>query len=136
MSRYRSSALRVPDEAHRVATFNSDGELLDVNGASYEVPTANLSFPPPVVLTPNNSAGTATVNLSTANYASGTRVYIEPTASAGTHNVTITADGSFVDNEGAAVQQCVLNASGAFAICDIIGGVTVLAAYKGADLTT
>ena len=136
MSRFRSDALKVPDTAHRVATLNSDGELLNATGDALEMPAANLGFPAPVVLTPNNSAGAASVNLSTPDYPTGTRVYVQPTSNASTHNVTITAEGSFVDVAGSAVQQCVINANGGFAIFDMIGGVSVLAVYKGCDLTT
>jgi hypothetical protein len=145
MARYRHKPLRVPNAAAQVATYNANGVLLDANGdplvldggslAAQSVERSAAAFPTPILLQPDNSEEPVTVDLATAAYDSGTRIYIEPVATAVTNTVTITPDGSLVDPEGVAVEQCVLNAAGSFAICDIIGGVTVLSAYKGADLT-
>lgn len=124
---YGHDELLVPPGAKHVATYDENGKLLKMEGTD--------PAPQSHVVKPNNASAPVTVSLA-SGYATGSRVFIEPTASAVTNTVTITPKGSFVDPEGAAVDQCVLNAAGSFAICDIVGGVTVLSAYKGADLTT
>lgn len=125
MSKYRFDPLRVPDEAVCVATLDADGNLLNKAGS----PIAQT-----VVLRPDNSEAPATVDLSTAGYPSGTRIIVEDVNGATAQSITVTALGSFINAAGTAVDQVILDTDDGFAILDIAGGVTVVAASKGADL--
>lgn len=123
--RYRSGALKVPTEAAQVATRDSNGRHL--------LPDGSALAPQSIVVQPNNASAPQTVSLT--SYPTGTRIFVEPTNSPATQNVTITPKGSFVGPTGSAITQCVLTSAGGFAICDIIGGITVLSVYKGATLS-
>lgn len=124
--RYRFEPLLVPDEADVVATLDGDGNLLKKDGSQ---------APQIVVIKPDNSEGVADVDLDEAAYPTGTRVVIEDVHGAASNNITVTPLGSFVDPDGVAVDQVVINADDGYAILDIVGGLTVVSASKGVDLT-
>lgn len=125
--RYRHEPLRVPDAAESVATYDSDGNLLNKAG--------DATAPQTILINPDNSEDPAEVDLDDLDYPSGTRVVVEDVNGATANDITVTPKGSFVDVEGTAVTQVVIDTDDGYAILDIVGGLTVLAAYKGATLS-
>lgn len=124
--KYRFNALKTASNAARVATYDEDGNLLALDSEN--------RAPRKFVIEPDNSAGVATVNLSTG-YVDGDRILIQDVHGATANSITVTPLGSFVDTAGSAVGQVVIDTDDGFAILEIANGLTVLAAYKGADLT-
>lgn len=86
------------------------------------------------VAQPDNSGGAASYDMSAQSFPSGTMVLVEDANGATANNITITAEGSFVDTDGSAVGQCVINADDGYALLMVAGGVSVLLASKGVDL--
>lgn len=125
--RYRHKALRVPDAAERVATYDSDGNLLTKAGTA--------TAPQTILINPDNASDVAEVDLDALDYPSGTRVVVEDINGATANEITVTPKGSFVDASGTAVTQVVIDTDDGYAILDIVGGLTVLSAYKGATLS-
>lgn len=126
MRRYRFDPLRVPDEATQVATYDSDGRLLGPTG---------VGAPQTIVIEPDNSEEPASVELD-EDAPTGTRFIVADVHGATANNITVTPVGSFVDVDGVAVDQVVINADDGYAVLDVVNGFTIVSASKGVDLET
>lgn len=87
------------------------------------------------LLEPDNSEDPVTVSLATG-YAEGTIVLVKDVHGATAENITITPLGSFVDNEGTAVDQVVIDTDDGYAALLLLSGLTTLLASNGVDLVT
>lgn len=123
--RYRFDPLRVPDEAVRVATYDAGGRLLGPAGAG---------APQTIVIEPDNSEEPITIELDEES-PTGTRFIVADVNGATANNITVTPVGSFMDVDGVAVDQVVINADDGYAVLDIVNGITIVSASKGVDLT-
>lgn len=128
---FRRKHLKTPAECTAVANYFSDSSVRDRDNVPLKLPPSNTIRH----YSPDNSSAPAGVDLSAESLTSGTWVLVEDTQGATANNITITAEGSFVDSDGVAVGQCVIDADDGFALFMIAGGVSVLVASKGVDLT-